>query len=850
MYDCVRRAFNAAGVPWEECDREDRGDSVFVLVPAEIPKSLFVDSVTSELLSALREHNSSHVTEEQIRLRMAVHAGEVAYDDHGVAAAAVNLTFRLLDAKPLKDALAESPGQLALITSDWFFDDVVRHSQRIDPATFRPVWITVKETSAVAWIALPDHPYAADHGHLVAQPRQPMAESAPHQLPAAPRSFTGRAEELATLTTELNRGARRGGPVVISAIAGAGGIGKTWFALYWAHRHADRFPDGHLFVNLHGFSPTWTPVTPTTAIRGFLDALGIAPARIPADLDAQAALYRSQVAGRRILIVLDNARDAGQVVPLLPGSPTCTVLITSRNQLPSLITGHGARHVRIDVLREPEARSLLTKRLGIERVTAEPGATEELLAYCGGFPLALSIVSGRAYTHPRAPLALFAAELRDASLGALDEDDPAASLPKVLSWSYSALTSEQARVFELLGIAPGPDISLPAVKSLTCLDHTQAIATLRSLEQVCLIDQDAQGRYRMHDLIRRSAAMHADKHQSIAERQKALRRVIDFYVHTADTGDRRLDPQRPRIFELDTPTPGCVPHPLPDSASAIAWFDAEHSCLLAAQQESAAHDWHKPVWQLAWNLATFAFWRGYLYDRLKWWQVVLSTADRLGDPVVQAMAHRHLGDAYTLMGRPGDGLDHLQQSLDLAQAADDQAGQAHAHQFLSWAWQGLNNERLALHHATNALQLYQSLNTPVWEATALNNVGWHAARLGQYDQARVNCESALARHRHHRYHDGEAHTLATLGYIAHNTGQHAESVNYYENARSLFHKVGNSYKEADTLDDMGHPHVALGQHTQARAVWIAALDLYRAHQRSTDANRVQQQLDAIKDSKT
>ncbi|MGH3623143.1 MAG: ATP-binding protein, partial [Sciscionella sp.] len=386
----------------------------------------------------------------------------------------------------------------------------------------------MKETSTVGWVCLPDHPYPSDVASLTAPPRDP-ATPVPRQLPAPPRWFTGRARELATLTTALDEMAEQNNTVVISALAGTGGIGKTWLALHWANQHLDRFPDGQLFVNLQGFAPSRTPMTPATAVRSFLDAFGVDPARIPVDLDAQVGLYRSLVAGRRMLIVLDNARDATQVTPLLPGSPTCTVLVTSRDRLQGLVTGHGARPLPVDVLSESEARELLAARLGAQRVAAEPEAVAELLACCGGFPLALSIVAGRAQAHSEFPLAVLAAELREAAtrLGALDEDDPAASLPAVLSWSYRALTSEHARVVGLLGIVPGPDIGLPAVASLTALPTSRVRAVLRVLERVSLLHQDTPGRYRMHDLVRLYVAEHAGRDQPEDVQEAALRQLAD-----------------------------------------------------------------------------------------------------------------------------------------------------------------------------------------------------------------------------------------------------------------------------------------------------------------------------------
>src|SRR6266542_231018 len=301
LYTALRRAFRSTGIRWADCHREDRGDGVFVLAPPEVPKALFVEALPHELVRALSEHNGVHRIEERIRLRMALHAGEIIYDHHGVTAVAINAAFRLLDARPLKDALANSSGILALIVSSWFFDEVVRHSMDTDPATYRPVRVAVKETSTVAWIALPDYPYPHDETSLEIPSAGPD-RAVPRQLPAHTQHFVGRADELAELTGLLDRAVGwsqpegtpgTAGTVVISAIGGTAGIGKTALALRWAHQVAGRFPDGQLYVNLRGFDPAGSPVRPAEAIHGFLDALGVEPARIPVELDAQAALYRS-----------------------------------------------------------------------------------------------------------------------------------------------------------------------------------------------------------------------------------------------------------------------------------------------------------------------------------------------------------------------------------------------------------------------------------------------------------------------------------------------------------------------------------------------------------------------------
>ncbi|MEV4049615.1 tetratricopeptide repeat protein [Amycolatopsis sp. NPDC049688] len=706
------------------------------------------------------------------------------------------------------------------------------------------------------------------HGNLHLHPPPPRpAPVIPRQLPAAPGLFTGRTAELSRLDRALTDAAAPQGPgtdtrepttaatttgpagagrtVLVSAIGGAGGIGKTWLALAWAHRHLERFSDGQLFVDLHGFSPAGEPVQPAVAVRGFLDALGVEANRIPTDLDAQAALYRSLVAGRRMLIVLDNAATSDQVAPLLPGSPSCTVLVTGRHRLASLIDRHGARHLPLDVLSAEEARGLLAARLGADHVAAEPGAVDELIGLCGGHPLALSITARTAGTRPSVALAEAAAELRDLGLEALEHDtDPAASLPTVLSWSLRYLTDTQRTVFALLGIAPGPDTTPPATAALTGLPDRLARQALSGLENASLLERRPGGRYAMHDLIRRYATTTAHTTLPREVRDAALTRVGDFHLHTAHTAARLLNPHRP-LVRPEPPATGVHPHPLPDTAAALAWLDAEHATLLATQRTAATLSHHHTVWHLAWNLATFHYRRGHRHDAVATWQAALDAADHLPDPDTRSRTHRHLGNACSWLGLHDQATTHLEQALDLAHRHHDPAEQAHTHQALAIARERRGDDRQALEHAHHALALFRALDLPVQEAGALQQVGWYAARLGRFDTAREHCQAALTLTRHHHNPDGEAGTLDSLGYIAHHTGDHHQALDHYHHALTLYRGLGAAYPVADTLDSVGHPHTALGQHEQARTVWREALELYRDQGRDADAERVQHQLDDL-----
>jgi hypothetical protein len=330
-------------------------------------------------------------------------------------------------------------------------------------------------------------------------------------------------------------------------------------------------------------------MSPSAAVRGVLDSLGVDRRRIPGELAAQTALYRSVIVGRRILIVLDNARDADQVVPLLPGTPTCTVLVTSRNRLSRLITTHGAHPLPVDVLTAAESRQVLVDRLGAARLAVEPGAVQDLLAHCGGLPLALGIVAARAQSAPGLALESLAEELREVTtrLAAFDDQDPVAALPSVFSWSYAALTIDQARLFALLGLVPGPDISLPAAANLAGVPWSRARTLLRALEDAHLVRQHVAGRYRMHDLVKLYAASRAADDLPADVTIAAERRLVDFYLHTAHTAERLHEPHGGSVLPIAEPLVECQPQPLGDLAAARAWFVAKRPALLAVQRLAA-----------------------------------------------------------------------------------------------------------------------------------------------------------------------------------------------------------------------------------------------------------------------
>jgi transcriptional regulator with XRE-family HTH domain len=320
-------------------------------------------------------------------------------------------------------------------------------------------------------------PVRAADGHVV-----------PRQLPTSAWQFVGRQRELGTLTRLVDR-VDGGDAAVIAAIVGIAGIGKTALVLHWAHLVADRFPDGQLYLNLRGFDPSGKPVHPVMALRSMLAALEVPAERIPSELEAQASLYRSLLARRRVLLVLDNASDVGQVRPLLPGGPRCLVVVTSRRRLAGLVAAEGAHSLELDVLSDSEARELLSQRLGAERLEAETDATAELLGLCAGLPLALAIAAARISARPRLGLGTLAGELEDAwaRLDALDAGDGRASVRAVFSWWLSSLPTPAVRMFGLLGMHPGPDITIPATASLAGVTPAQARRSLSQLAEAHLV---------------------------------------------------------------------------------------------------------------------------------------------------------------------------------------------------------------------------------------------------------------------------------------------------------------------------------------------------------------------------
>jgi DNA-binding SARP family transcriptional activator/tetratricopeptide (TPR) repeat protein len=644
----------------------------------------------------------------------------------------------------------------------------------------------------------------------------------PRQLPAAVGHFTGRQDELTTLAGLL--GQAGAGTVVISAINGMAGIGKTALAVHWAHQAAGSFPDGQLYVNLRGFGPS-APMSPAEAVSGFLAALGVPPERWPPGFDAQVGLYRSVAAGRRLLIVLDNATDAEQVRPLLPGSPGCLVLVTSRASLAGLAVSDGAHPLTLDVLPDDEARELLDRRIGSARAAGEPDAVSELIRLCAGLPLALAIVAARASARPGFALADLAAELRDESgrLDALDAGDPASSIRAVLSWSNLSLSEQAARMFRLLGLHPGPDISVPAAASLAGAGEAGARCQLHQLARAHLITEHVPGRYALHDLLRAYAAEKAHT-GSQADRDAAIGRVLDYYLHTAACAARLLNPAKEPVV-LAPPRPGAAAGQPADHTQALAWFEAEHQVLLAAVDLAVRSGFDGHAWQLPWAITSFLQARGHWQEWAATQRTALAAATHLGDTAAQALSRRLLANACTNLGDHDQARGHYASSLMLYQRLDNRLGEAKIHQSLCLIAEHQGRYADALEHAEQALRLYQAVGDRAGHAGALNAVGWHHALLGDYRQARVFCLQALTLCAEVGYRYVEGFAWDSLGYVEHHLGNFGEAAACYQRALTRHREAGVRFDEADTLIHLGDTFHAADELTQARAAWRQALGI-------------------------
>ncbi|MDC2952978.1 BTAD domain-containing putative transcriptional regulator [Streptomyces gilvifuscus] len=656
-------------------------------------------------------------------------------------------------------------------------------------------------------------------------PGLPVSAVRPSQLPTDLATFTGRRAQLDGAAALLPD---RGHPQtsVIGLISGMAGAGKTTLAVHWAHRIAHRFPDGSLYVNLRGYDPSGSRMSPGDAIETFLVALGVAQQAVPEELEARAALYRGVLADRRVLIVLDNAGDSEQVTPLLPAAPGCLVIVTSRSRLSGLVARHGAHPLALNPLSAEESLELLARRLGDARVDAEPEAARAIVALCAGLPLALSIVAARAALNPGFRLAGIAEELRQdhGSLDAFAGGDAGTDARAVFSWSYHALSPEAAGLFRRLALHPGPDITVAAAAALAGVDRRRVRTPLTELTGASLLIERAPGRYVFHDLLRAYAAELSEAEDGEEVCGAALLRMHDHFLFTAHDASTVLDPFRESI-PLPANTTDATPLRFNDRAEATAWLRTERYVLREIVAHAATHGFDTHAWRTAAALDVYFNRLGYWHDLLEINGAALRSARTLGSVTGEAYSLCGLGVAHSQLNHAAQAQRYLEDALELFRSADHASGQARVHRGLAYLCNRTDRRPAALDHYARAIELYRSEDDRSGEAGVLNQVAWTYILLGEHEKALERCEEAVLFYQELGDPYGEASTQDTLGYALHHLAHHAEAIGHFERSARLFHGIGDRYLESDVLRHLGDAHLATGDRDAARAARRAALAL-------------------------
>ncbi|WP_413102905.1 AfsR/SARP family transcriptional regulator [Streptomyces sp. Inha503] len=697
-----------------------------------------------------------------------------------------------------------------------------------DPSLISPASAPVPDSAA------PPRP-ASDRAQATGQatvlepyPQQDSEAAAltarPAQLPADLPNFSGRQGELGQVL-DLAEGFPSDARTTV--ICGMAGIGKTTLAVHWAHRIAHQYPDGQLYINLRGFDPTGSVVAPAEAVRIFLNALGVPPRSVPDSLDAQAALYRSLLAGRRMLIVLDNARDSAQVRPLLPGSPGCLAIVTSRSQLAGLIANEGAQPLALGPLTSAEAHDLLARRIGAARLAAEPGAVDEIIECCGRLPLALAVVAARAATNPAFALETVARELRESrgGLDVLTGGDATSDVRSVFSWSYESLSAPAARLFRLLGLHCGPHISAQAAAVLAGLPLREGRVLLAEITRGNLLDECAPGRYVLHDLLRVYGAERVATEESAAERAAAIERLIHWYLHAADAVYVHLTP-RHHPLPLEPLPAECERMTFTSREQALRWCETERPNFVATVHRAAESRRPDLAWQLTASLWGFSFIGGDLQEWLNVARTSLEGALEAGDRRDEAWGLTEVAAALTAMGRLDESIEKYRAAMLLYQRIGDTYGSSQAVSGLGVAYLHSGQLDEAVNFLNRSLALSRANHDDWAEAIALAHLGDACQQLGRDEEAIACLRHGLKLLQTTGNVWFEGFTLAVLGTVLHRCGELDEALERYQEALEVLRDVGNPWSEGDTLNHLGDALLEAGRPEEARARWQQALALF------------------------
>jgi len=655
--------------------------------------------------------------------------------------------------------------------------------------------------------------------------RAPTVQRAvvPAQLPPAPGGFTGRRDELAELDGLLAERGTAGAPVV-AVLTGPAGVGKTALALTWSHRMAAEFPDGRLFVSLRGFDPAQPPVDPGEVLTRFLVALGVPESEVPVAPDEREALYRSLLAERRVLVLLDDARDSEQVLPLLGGGADSLVLVTSRVRLDGLVVRHGARVLPLAELPPPVAVELVDRAAGARRGAREPEALRELARLCGYLPLALRIAAARLAARPRQPVSDLVAELADEHnrLQALDVGDGDTSVRGAFDVSFRNLDPQHARMFLLLGLVAAPSVSPPVVAALAGVSERVARRALHALIAAHLVVEPELDRFGMHDLIRLHARELARSELSEAERRTAVEGLLRYYLVGCDHARRFLRTPRDQLDPAER-FPEAPRPPVRDREEALAWFDAEWRGIVAAVRLAAETGLHESCWQLARLVVDYGSWRARWTELAANYELGLVAARACGDRAAEALVLKDLGFVMLALGRTEEALAHSRESHRIAVELGDTVAGFNALNNIAAILAGLERFDEAIGAGQEAVCLARQAADPFGEATALNNLALSYINARRHTEAAETYRQALAIYREVGDTESEALVLNNLGETLVGLGDLPEAENCFSAALRLAEQDGMVVHEANARRGLGDVRLAMGDVAGARVQWEQAL---------------------------